>query len=105
MIWVDVNRLRQTSLRNLKMLVKCHYRKMQLPMLKITPKVGAIVNTPEGRGLVVENNLIARTLKVKLDSAPKDVAPKSFTVRQCKLVKDGYIKVNKKELEQLGNLE
>ena len=74
-------------------------------LLKHTPKVGAIVNTPEGRGLVVENNLIARTLKVKLDNAPADVAPKTFTVRQCKLVKDGYIKVNKKELEQLGNLE
>ena len=74
-------------------------------LLKHTPKVGAIVNTPEGRGLVVENNLIARTLKVKLDNAPADVAPKTFTVRQCKLVRDGYIKVNKKELEQLGNLE
>ena len=30
-------------------------------LLKHTPKVGAIVNTPEGRGLVVENNLIAGT--------------------------------------------
>ena len=74
-------------------------------LLRHTPKVGAIVNTPEGRGLVVENNLIARTLKVKLDNAPADVAPKTFTVRQCRLVKDGYIKVNKKELEQLANLE
>ena len=74
-------------------------------LLRHTPKVGAIVNTPEGKGLVVENNLIARTLKVKLDNAPADVAPKTFTVRQCKIVRDGYIKVNKKELEQLGNLE
>ena len=74
-------------------------------LLKHTPKVGAIVKTPEGKGLVVENNLIARTLKVKLDNTPEDVGPKSFTVRECKLIKDGYIKVNKKELEQLGNLE
>ena len=74
-------------------------------LLRHTPKVGAIVNTPEGRGLVVENNLIARTLKVKLDNAPEDVAPKTFTVKQCRLVKDGYIKVNKKELEQLSDLE
>ena len=74
-------------------------------LLKHTPKVGAIVNTPEGRGLVVENNLIARTLKVKLDNAPDDVAPKTFTVKQCRLVKDGYIKVNKNEIEQLGGLE
>ena len=68
-------------------------------------KVGAIVNTPEGKGLVVENNLIARTLKVKLNNTPDDVAPKTFTVKQCKLVKDGYIKVNKKELEELKGLE
>ncbi|HCI60518.1 MAG TPA: stage 0 sporulation protein [Ruminococcus sp.] len=74
-------------------------------LLKRTPKVGAIVNTPEGRGLVVENNLIARTLKVKLNNTPDDVAPKTFTVKQCKLVKDGYIKVNKKELEELKGLE
>ena len=74
-------------------------------LLKRTPKIGAIVNTPEGRGLVVENNLIARTLKVKLNSAPEDVAPKTFTVKQCKLVKDGYIRIDKKELEELKNLE
>lgn len=74
-------------------------------LLRHTPKVGAIVNTPEGRGLVVENNLIARTLKVKLDNAPADVAPKTFKVRQCKLIKDGYIKVDKKDLEKLNGLE
>ncbi len=74
-------------------------------LLKHTPKVGAIVNTPEGRGLVVENNLIARTLKVKLDNAPEDVAPKTFGVKQCKLLKDGYIKVGKKELEEFKGLE
>jgi cell fate regulator YaaT (PSP1 superfamily) len=74
-------------------------------LLKRTPKVGAIVNTPEGKGLVVENNLIAGILKVKLNNAPEDVAPKTFTVKQCKLVKDGYIKVGKKELEEFKGLE
>ncbi len=74
-------------------------------LLKKTPKVGAIVNTPDGKGLVVENNLIARTLKVKLNNTPEDAAPKTYSVHQCKLVKDGYIKVNKKELEELKGLE
>lgn len=74
-------------------------------LLKRTPKIGAIVNTPEGKGLVVENNLIARTLKVKLDNAPEDVAPKTFFVKQCRLVKDGYIKIGKKELEEFKGLE
>ena len=74
-------------------------------LLRHTPKVGAVVNTPEGKGLVVENNLIARTLKVKLDNTPDDVAPKTFKVRQCRLIKDGFIKVDKKELEKLNGLE
>lgn len=74
-------------------------------LLKRTPKVGAIVNTPDGKGLVIENNLIAHTLKVKLNNTPADAAPKVFDVKQCKLVKDGYIKVNKKELEEFKNLE
>lgn len=74
-------------------------------LLKKTPKIGAIVNTPEGKGLVVDNNLIAGTLKVKLNGAPDDVAPKTFTVKQCKLVKDGYIKIDKKEIEELKGLE
>ncbi|MEE1219131.1 MAG: stage 0 sporulation family protein [Ruminococcus sp.] len=74
-------------------------------LLKKTPKVGAIVNTPDGKGLVVENNLIARTLKVKLNNTPDDVAPKTYTVKQCKLLKDGYIKIDRKEMEQLKGLE
>ncbi len=74
-------------------------------LLKRTPKVGAIVNTPEGRGLVVENNLIAGTLKVKLNNTSEDAAPKSFTVKQCKLVKDGYIKLDKKDVEKFKGLE
>ena len=74
-------------------------------LLKHTPKVGAIVKTPYGRGLVTEVNLLARTLKVKMDNTPDDAAPQSFKVREVRLVKDGYIRVNKKELDELKELE
>ena len=74
-------------------------------LLKRTPKIGAIVKTPHGRGLVVENNLLTQTLKVKMDNTPDDAAPQTFKVREVKLVKDGYIKVNKKELDELKGLE
>ena len=74
-------------------------------LLKRTPKVGAIVKTPEGKGLVVDNNLISGTLKVKLDSAPEGVAPSSFNVKEVKLLKDGYIRMDKKEIEDLKHLE
>lgn len=74
-------------------------------LLKRTPKIGAIVKTPLGRGLVVETNLLSQTLKVKMDNTPDDAAPQSFKVRQVRIVKDGYIKVNKKELDELKGLE
>ncbi|MBQ9679652.1 MAG: stage 0 sporulation family protein [Ruminococcus sp.] len=74
-------------------------------LLKHTPKVGAIVKTPYGRGLVVEVNLLTRMLKVKMDNTPNDAAPQTFKVREVKLVKDGYIKVNKKEMDELKSLE
>lgn len=74
-------------------------------LLKRTPKVGAIVKTPDGRGLVVENNLISGTVKVKLDNAANDAAPTTFKVKEVKILKDGYIKVNKKEIEELKGLE
>lgn len=74
-------------------------------LLRRTPKVGAIVKTPDGKGLVVENNLISGTLKVKLDSAPEGVAPATFNVKDVRILKDGYIKMDKKELENLKHLE
>ena len=74
-------------------------------LLKRTPKVGAIVKTPLGRGLVVENNLLTQTLKVKMDNTPDDAAPQTFKVKQVRVVKDGYIKLNKKEMEELKGLE
>ena len=74
-------------------------------LLKRTPKVGAIVKPPMGRGLVVENNLLTQTLKVKMDNTPDEAAPQTFKVKEVKLLKDGYIKVNKKELDELKNLE
>ncbi len=76
-----------------------------LDLLKRTPKVGAIVKTPDGKGLVVENNLISGKLKIKLDSSPDDAAPASYNVKEVKILKDGYIKVNKKEIDELKHLE
>ena len=60
-------------------------------LLKQTPKVGAIVKTPLGRGLVVESNLLTRTLKVKMDNTPDDAAPHTFKVKEVRVIKVGYI--------------
>ena len=63
-------------------------------LLKITPKQGALVDTPEGRGIVVEVNLLSGQLKVRLDRCP-DAAPHSFNRREVKTIKDGKIKVDR----------
>lgn len=73
-------------------------------LLRITPKTGAIVDTPEGRGRVVDVNLLRGNLKVQLDSRA-DAAPVSFHRTDVKIIKDKKIQVNKDELESLKNFE
>ncbi|MBQ4572080.1 MAG: stage 0 sporulation family protein [Clostridia bacterium] len=73
-------------------------------LLRVTPKVGAIVDTPEGKGKVIENNLITGMLKVCLDRRP-DAAPLVINRHSVKLLKDAYIRVEKEELEALKGIE
>lgn len=73
-------------------------------LLKVTPKPGAIVETPEGRGVVVENNLLTGKLKVRLDRN-NDAAPQFFHCRDVKLVRDAQIRIEREELEALKDIE
>lgn len=73
-------------------------------LLRRTPKVGAIVNTPDGKGTVVEQNLITGVLKVSLDKS-ENAAPSTYTVKQVKIIKDAQIRLDKDEIEQLKGLE
>ena len=73
-------------------------------LLRVTPKVGAIVDTPDGKGRVIENNLITGMLKVSLDRRP-DAAPLVINRHSVKLLKDAHIRVEKEELEALKGIE
>ena len=73
-------------------------------LLKVTPKNGAVVDTPEGRGTVVDFNLLTGILKVRLDSKP-DAAPLVIDHKQVKTIRDSQIKVDKKELDALKGIE
>ena len=73
-------------------------------LLRVTPKQGAIVSTDEGNGVVVENNLLTGSLKVKLDSRP-DAAPYVCNRKNVKIIKDSQIRVNKEEFESLKGIE
>ncbi|MCM1545051.1 MAG: stage 0 sporulation family protein [Ruminococcus sp.] len=73
-------------------------------LLRVTPKNGAIVDTPEGRGTVVNSNLLTGMLTIRLDKKP-DAAPLSISRKQVKLIKDSKIKLDKKELEEFKDIE
>lgn len=73
-------------------------------LLRVTPKNGAIVDTPEGRGTVVDFNLLTGILKIRLDSKPQ-AAPLVIDRKQVKIIKDSQIRVDKKELDALKGIE
>ncbi len=73
-------------------------------LLRVTPKVGAIVETDEGRGVVQEVNLLKGKLKVSLDRRP-GAAPQTFDRHDVKIIKDGHMKIDKAELEALKGIE
>lgn len=73
-------------------------------LLRHTPKVGAIVNTREGKGTVLEINLLTGMLKIALDRRP-DAAPVWIDRHDVKVIRDSQIRVNKKDMEALKGME
>lgn len=73
-------------------------------LLRNTPKVGAIVQTPDGKGTVVDINLITGDVKVSLSKSP-EATPKSYKTQDLKIIKDSQSKIDKKEMENLKKLE
>ncbi|MDE7225637.1 MAG: stage 0 sporulation protein, partial [Ruminococcus sp.] len=72
-------------------------------LLKITPKVGALVVTPDGeKGKVIDSNLITGKLRIKTD---KSEVPVTYDRSEIKLLKDAEIRLNKEEMRALKNLE
>ena len=72
-------------------------------LLKITPKVGAVVTLPDGiKGIVEEANLITGKLKIKPE---KSDVPVYFDRNEVKLIRDAEIRVNRDELKALKGLE
>ncbi len=73
-------------------------------LLRVTPKKGAIVDTEQGRGRVIDVNLITGMLKVSLDKK-KEGEPIEVYRKKVKVVKDAQIRLSKKELEALKDIE
>lgn len=71
-------------------------------LLKITPKFGAIVETPSGRGTVTDVNLISGKMHVKLDATGGDTV---VTRDQVKVIKDSVMRLSREEINALKELE
>lgn len=75
-----------------------------LDLLRTTPKVNAVVSTPDGKGVVIDQNLLTGKLTVRLDKSP-EAAPGVYKARDVRVIRDGQIKLNKKEIEAFKKLE
>lgn len=73
-------------------------------LLATTPKQGAIVKTADGRGLVTDTNILTGKLTVRLDANP-DAAPKIYKKEEVTLIKDGQIRLDRREMAALAALE
>lgn len=73
-------------------------------LLRTTPKVGAIVTSREGKGTVMEANLLTGAIKIRLDKSP-DSPPVVMKREDVKVIRDNRIKVGKEEQAQLEELE
>lgn len=71
-------------------------------LLKTTPKTGAYVKTAEGKGVVVDVNLLTGTLKVKPDKSDNII---TVNKKDVEIIKDSQIKVDKNEMRALRQLE
>ena len=73
-------------------------------LLRHTPKVGAVVSTREGKGVVQEVNLLTGMLKVSLDKRP-DAAPVWIERHEVKIIRNSQIRVAKKDIEAMKGME
>ena len=71
-------------------------------LLKVTPKVGAVVKVTDGRGVVEDVNLLTGKLRVKMD---KTDAVVTVDKAEVEVIKDAVIRVEKDEIKALKGLE
>ena len=56
-------------------------------LIRTTPRNGSLVKTPDGKGTVVENSLLARTLKVRMDDNADNI--RVYSVDDVKVLSGG----------------
>ena len=73
-------------------------------LIKITPNVGAIVSTPDGKGTVNNVNFLKSIITVSIEN-DGETAYKEYNVKDIKIIKNASVKVNAHEEAELKKLE
>jgi cell fate regulator YaaT (PSP1 superfamily) len=55
----------------------------------LLPKVGSIVNTPDGQGEVVENSVVKEAVKVKITIGDGDEEIRLYPIKEVQIIKGG----------------
>ena len=73
---------------------------------KYMPKVGALVDTPDGKGEVVESNILREIVKVRLELVEGNIrVVKDFPVKEITQIKPGKDKEPEIDIKELKRLE
>ena len=73
-------------------------------IIRRVPKVGAIVNTPDGQGVVMDISMLKEIVKVKLDKG-NETDLKVYPASETKVVKDEQVEEPEIDLEEIKQLE
>ena len=73
-------------------------------MLKFVPRVDAIVDTPDGKGTVIENNVLAGLVKVRVERG-EDAIVNVYDAKDVVIIKAASTKLTAEELKELKKLE
>lgn len=77
-------------------------------IIKHAPKIGAVVETPDGQGAVIERFLLKETAKVKLDK-DNETDLRSYRFSELRVIQDGAVQeesdIEDAEMEELKALE
>lgn len=73
-------------------------------MLRFVPRVDAVVDTPDGRGTVIENNVLAGIVKVKIDTEDGSLVS-VYDAKNVVVIKAAAVKLTAEELKELKSLE
>lgn len=71
-------------------------------LLRHTPKVGATVKSPDGKGVVIDTQLLRGNVKVRLE---KDGAVKVYNAKELKSIRDAVPEKEENESVELKELE